>query len=282
MEAAIPGKLVITVRDAGGNSADWTTELRGAGGNPQHENSGEPAKLYLIIVADTHARGIGQTVKADLGNVEGLFRGYIPARLLRVTTLSDNEVNPRNVLRAIGRQGSQGLTAGRDTLVVYYSGHGDYNQRVGDHVMATSGGDLYIQRDVQAAASQLRPRVTVNFPISHSPCPYGTPGERCPSRLVYVGKRHGSRLECRWRRLLCHVSMHASQIAEQCSPHRVGLRPKHAHRKLQAIQASGIQMGKVVFMGGVPKTKIIEAFRHCIFFDDQDRPQGWKRSLQVP
>ena len=64
---------------------------------------------------------------------------------------------------AIGRQGSQGLTAGRDTLVVYYSGHGDYNQRVGDHVMATSGGDLYIQRDVQAAASQLHPKVTVIF-----------------------------------------------------------------------------------------------------------------------
>ena len=103
MESVTPGKLVITVRDAGGNSADWTTESRSVAGNPQssqpqHENSGEPAKLYLVIVADTHARGIGHTVKADLGNVEGLFRGYIPARRLRVTTLSDDEVNPRNVL----------------------------------------------------------------------------------------------------------------------------------------------------------------------------------------
>lgn len=168
MQAATPAKLVITVRDASGHSADWTTELPGTGGNPQgnqpqHENSGEPAKLYLIIVADTHARGIGQTVKADLASIDGLFRGYIPARLLRVTTLSDDEVNPRNILRAIGRQGSQGLTAGRDTLVVYYSGHGDYNQRAGDHVMTTSGGDVYMRRDVQVAANQLRPRVTVIF-----------------------------------------------------------------------------------------------------------------------
>ena len=166
MEAATPGKVVITVRDASGHSADWTTIPGGAvsdpqGDQPQHEDSGAAARLYLIIVADTRARYIGQTVKADLRNIDGLFRGYIPARQLRVTTLSSDEVNPRNILRKVGMQGERGLTAGRDTLVFYYSGHGEYNQRVGDHVMTTSGGDLYLQRDVQAAARQLRPRVTV-------------------------------------------------------------------------------------------------------------------------
>jgi hypothetical protein len=167
MDAATPGKVVITVIDSTGETASWTTESKA--GNPQGdhqpppENSGQPATLYLVIVADTHAKGIGDTVEVDLATVQGLFRGYIPAPQLRVTALSGNQINPGNIQREIERQGSKGLIPGRDTLVVYYSGHGDYDQQVGDHVLTTSGGNLYLQRDVQAAARRLRPRITVLF-----------------------------------------------------------------------------------------------------------------------
>jgi hypothetical protein len=168
MEAATPGQIVITVRDANGRSADWATRPSGAGGDsqggqPPHENAGKSARLYLLMVADTQAAGIGPTVEADRESITALFHGYIPERQLQVTTLSGNEVTPANILQTIGRQGAQGLTAGRDTLVFYYSGHGEYDQWAGDHVLTTSGGKLYLHRDVQAAANRLRPRATVIF-----------------------------------------------------------------------------------------------------------------------
>ena len=98
------------------------------------------------------------------------------------------------------------MAAGRDTLVVYYSGHGDYNQRVGDQVMTTSGGDLYLQREVQAAASQLRPKVTVIFSDACSvlitgfpaaPDSQSLPTGRSPVRFLVLRLAAGSRADQR-------------------------------------------------------------------------------------
>ena len=44
--------------------------------------------------------------------------------------------------------------------------------------------------------------------------------------------------------------------------------PTH-ERVLRTLQAWGIQLDEAFFMGGVPKTQVLEAFRPHIFFDDQ-------------
>jgi S1-C subfamily serine protease len=167
LRAATPGKVVLTVRDAStGESADWTTD---PGGTAIHQHDNPPpsvkpdgdARLYLVIVADTLARNIGDTVKADLDTVDGVFRANVPAQRLHVTTLAGRQVNPGNILNEVGRQRARGLVARRDTLVIYYSGHGAYSMRADDHLLTTSGGTLYLNRDLVGAARQVRPRVTV-------------------------------------------------------------------------------------------------------------------------
>jgi hypothetical protein len=167
LQAATPGKVVLTVRDAStGESADWTTDpadttIHPHDNSPPSVNSGRNAKLYLVIVADTLARNIGASVRADLATIEGVFRGNVPANRLEITRVAGQQVNPANILNQVGRQGTRGLVAGRDTLAIYYSGHGAYDMRAGDHLLTTSGGTLYLSRDVLRAARQVRPRVTI-------------------------------------------------------------------------------------------------------------------------
>jgi hypothetical protein len=167
MQAATPGKVLLTVRDAStGQSADWTTDPAGVaihqhGNGHPSVNSGAEATLYLVIVADTLARNIGDTVKADLDTVHAVFAANIPAKRLRVTRLFGGQVNPQNILNEVRGQRAKGLVAGRDTLVVYYSGHGAYNMRAGDHLLTTSGGRLHLNRDLARAAREVRPRVTI-------------------------------------------------------------------------------------------------------------------------
>ncbi|KAA3664413.1 MAG: 5'-nucleotidase, partial [Chloroflexi bacterium] len=59
------------------------------------------------------------------------------------------------------------------------------------------------------------------------------------------------------------------------SPFRIALvtargNPSH-ERVIRTFRAWDIQIDEAFFMGGIPKDKVLKAFRPHIFFDDQDK-----------
>ena len=115
--------------------------------------------LHLLIVADVHAARIGASVKEDLKMVAETFRGYIPAKRLVVTSLSDR-VGWSETFRAINAQRSS-FAPGRDVFVFYYSGHGDYDTGRRGHFFALSSGENLYLADVESAVARLKPRAAV-------------------------------------------------------------------------------------------------------------------------
>jgi hypothetical protein len=166
MNAATPGKVKITVRDvSNGQMVELATRaaLGGLGPTlqPSPPGAGGLAKICVLLIADTNAERIGPSVRVDLENMTTLFKANVPVRQLRLIKLVGNDVSRRNILAEIRAMGNHGLVAGQDTLVIYYSGHGAYSLQAADHMMTTSNGILYFHRDIEAAASQVRPRATV-------------------------------------------------------------------------------------------------------------------------
>ncbi|MCA9027684.1 MAG: hypothetical protein KDA86_20915 [Planctomycetaceae bacterium] len=107
------------------------------------------ATVHLVIVADTLDASIGQSVQVDVEKVEEAFKGNVPERQLRIHKLTGKEASVDSWLQQIGRI----KPASDDTLVVYYSGHGAYQQQNG-HLFAPSGAFVTRDRIVTAMKEQ--------------------------------------------------------------------------------------------------------------------------------
>lgn len=121
------------------------------------------AKIFLLSIADTNAKTCADAFRLGGGEITGLFRANVPEKQLRIVELQGGQVSREKILAEVRGLGEKGLVAGRDILVVFYNGHGAYDLQASDHVIATSGGWIYIRRDLEAAVEQVRPRATLIF-----------------------------------------------------------------------------------------------------------------------
>jgi S1-C subfamily serine protease len=175
LNGVAPANVRITIRDSSnGQSIELATLPVGTG------TVGLP-KICLLLIADTNAAKIGESVRIDAANIMPLFLANIPKQQRRIIKLEGNQVSRDNILRTIRGLGANGLVAGRDTLVIYYSGHGAYNLQASDHMMTTSNGIVYFRGDIEKAASKVRPRATVILSDACSVLVIGQPGARAPS-----------------------------------------------------------------------------------------------------
>lgn len=115
------------------------------------------AHIHLVIVADTNDPDIGQSVASDLHKITDLFQGNVPRSHLQVTTIQEDEAIPERILTTTRKLQIQ---SGRDTVVLYYSGHGAFDQQSNDHVLQPSGR-LLPHKKVREAIEGLQPRLAV-------------------------------------------------------------------------------------------------------------------------
>jgi hypothetical protein len=93
-------------------------------------------KLHVLLIIDTNADGIGDSVRVDQRTVQGLLE-LLPKNKVATTVLQGNEVNRKRVLDYYAR-----LQAGSDdALFCYYSGHGGTDPDKG-HFLALNAGPL--------------------------------------------------------------------------------------------------------------------------------------------
>jgi len=117
----------------------------------------EPVRIHLVVVADTQDRRIGESVRVDFGKIQEVFRANVPPAQLQIEALSGRSVVPSLVLRSIS---GLAIESGVDTVVFYFSGHGEFDRQSNDHVLLPRGRALPVKQ-VQSALQQLRPRLTV-------------------------------------------------------------------------------------------------------------------------
>lgn len=88
------------------------------------------AKIYAIFAADTLDSRIGKSVMADLRSIEGAFSLQVRQDLLDIRSISGVECSPEAILGAVDASAA----GADDTLVVYFSGHGAWDPRLGPYL----------------------------------------------------------------------------------------------------------------------------------------------------
>jgi hypothetical protein len=116
------------------------------------------ATLHAIIVADTEARGIEESVKVDLGMMQGLVDDI--ARHTKMASsgraISGSEVNYHTVMNTVNS-----LSVGSDdTIIFYYAGHGLNPGNSHWPALDITGGELPLKK-VRETLKTKNPRLLI-------------------------------------------------------------------------------------------------------------------------
>src|SRR5262249_25226817 len=91
-------------------------------------------KLHVLLIIDTNAKGIGDSVRVDLGTVQGMLE-LLPKNKVATTVLQGGEVTRKRVLDYYAR-----LQAGSDdALFCYCPGHGGTDPAKGHYLDLNAG-----------------------------------------------------------------------------------------------------------------------------------------------
>ncbi|MDR2704249.1 MAG: caspase family protein [Planctomycetaceae bacterium] len=94
------------------------------------------AKVYLLLAIDSgQADNVGTTVVADGINVRQLFEDNIPANRLNVRNIADSNLSEIKILDSINNVPAQK----DDCIILYYSGHGAFDERQGHYFQMQNG-----------------------------------------------------------------------------------------------------------------------------------------------
>lgn len=135
----------------------WPSPVRAQGDDRDLAVEAGPARLCLLVVADTNDPQIGNSVRVDLDRIRDLFSLHVPENRLQTRVLSGRSVSRSNILGAIR---SIGVRSGKDTLMLYFSGHGGYDTTNRDHAIKAGRDETY-RTDLRQAIQARRPRLAV-------------------------------------------------------------------------------------------------------------------------
>jgi hypothetical protein len=96
-------------------------------------------KLRVIVVAETLDARIGTSVQVDLDNISNTFRPLVAGDVLEITTIEGNQVTRAAIFQKIAAV----QVDPTDALLIYYSGHGGFDQNQNDHVCALPNELVY-------------------------------------------------------------------------------------------------------------------------------------------
>lgn len=114
----------------------------------------ETGRCVALIIADTNDPAIGRHVRLDMINMARLFEQNIPPASRVLVRRFGDQVAPDGILAAVDRA----PVGPQDALVVYYAGHGAFDQR--GQFLATGAGPLH-RGDLLAAIRRKAPRLGV-------------------------------------------------------------------------------------------------------------------------
>ena len=119
--------------------------------------TGASPTIHVVIAADTLDAKVGKSVALDQSAMLRAFELNVPGAMLRARMIEGDECRPESILAVIGR-----LAAGPgDAVVVYFSGHGGFDRRVGPYLRFPRR-EAYLTRDKLRLAIQGRnPRLGV-------------------------------------------------------------------------------------------------------------------------
>ncbi len=133
-------------------------EFKERGADITSIDSAEPtARLHLLIIADTSDPQIGPSVARDLESVDGKFRDQVPNDVLHETVLKAGDVSPDQVTATIKQME---IRPEKDTVVIYYAGHGQFDLQSNDHILKMNLGSLS-RRELKKLITDRKPRLTV-------------------------------------------------------------------------------------------------------------------------
>ena len=101
-------------------------------------NNAQAYKLHIILACDEKARGIGPSVMADYQNMKDFFESGFSDNLLDIVPLKTRNLTPKSIYAAIESMDVKSS----DTILFYYSGHGDYDYDHGTQILALNKGDI--------------------------------------------------------------------------------------------------------------------------------------------
>ncbi|OJW10878.1 MAG: hypothetical protein BGO49_25555 [Planctomycetales bacterium 71-10] len=115
------------------------------------------ARVFLLVAADTNDRQIGESVAHDARTFPLVFRLHMPEPMMTYApAVVGANFGAGRILAALRRLP---VTPGVDTVILYYSGHGAYDQARG-HYGQTPTGPLF-HSQVEATMAALRPKLAV-------------------------------------------------------------------------------------------------------------------------
>lgn len=115
------------------------------------------ARLFLVLSGDTGDPKIGDSVLVDLDRIRDLFSYHVPRDRLRIREVAGRDLSRTALLTALG---DAQVRPDKDTLVLYFSGHGGFDAVNRDHILKASRDETY-RSDLRKAIERRRPRLTV-------------------------------------------------------------------------------------------------------------------------
>jgi Caspase domain len=129
----------------------------------QQESHTIGSKVHVVFIALTEDPSIGRFIQINVPEFESLIRSQIRSeRLGSFTTLLGNECTESRILKAV----NESPVAAKDTLFVYYEGHGVYDESPGEgdpdqgHFFALPGGNLP-RKELLDGMLEKSPRLTI-------------------------------------------------------------------------------------------------------------------------
>jgi hypothetical protein len=112
-------------------------------------------RVHLLAVGDTLDRKIGESVECDLGNVVTTFFIMLREGQLDFSRVEGDQVTAESILRLLDRV----RVKPDDALVVYWAGHGAFDQ-AGQYLQMPKGGNLH-RATLLGAMKKKQPRLAV-------------------------------------------------------------------------------------------------------------------------
>ncbi len=119
----------------------------------------QQSRVHFLGIADTGADGIGPHVKSALENVRNAISSGMPTdRMKEHEAVVGDNCTIDNIMTAVRNVD----VSSRDTVVVYYAGHGAFDQTKGTQFMPHNDPDKALQmRVIVETLAKREPRLTV-------------------------------------------------------------------------------------------------------------------------